>query len=222
MDNPTSEIQHLKSKIAQDLLRIGAVALRPNDPFTWASRRRSPVYCDNRLTLGYPDIRTRIADGFTAHVAAMGRGADVIAGTATAGIPHAALVADRLGLPMAYVRAKPKAHGKENLIEGRIAPGQRVVVIEDLISTGGSSLAAAAAVRAAGADPVAVLAIFTYGFDEAQVAFDDAGIPLVTLTDFETLIAVAVESGALTDEQVVTLRNWRENAAAWSRVYGGA
>ncbi|MEM9997055.1 MAG: phosphoribosyltransferase family protein, partial [Bacteroidota bacterium] len=150
------------------------------------------------------------------------RGTDVIAGTATAGIPHAALVADRLGLPMAYVRAKPKAHGKENLIEGRIAPGQRVVVIEDLISTGGSSLAAAAAVRAAGADPVAVLAIFTYGFDEAQVAFDEAGIPLVTLTDFETLIAVAVESGALTDEQVVTLRNWRENAAAWSRVYGGA
>ncbi|MEM9999186.1 MAG: orotate phosphoribosyltransferase, partial [Bacteroidota bacterium] len=107
-----------KSKIAQDLLRIGAVALRPNDPFTWASGRRSPVYCDNRLTLGYPDIRTRIADGFTAHVAAMDRGTDVIAGTATAGIPHAALVADRLGLPMAYVRAKPKAHGKENLIEG--------------------------------------------------------------------------------------------------------
>ncbi|MEM8598512.1 MAG: orotate phosphoribosyltransferase [Bacteroidota bacterium] len=215
--------RELTRTLAADLLRIGAVALRPNVPFTWASGRKAPVYCDNRLTLSYPDVRLDITEGFLAvtdyhHHEAV----DVIAGTATAGIPQAALLAERLSLPMAYVRGQAKGHGKQNRIEGRIEPGQRVVVVEDLISTGGSSLSAAQAIRDAGAEPVAVLSIFTYGFEIAQQAFDEAGIPLITLTDFDTLIGVAVETGALTDEEVLILLNWRADAAAWSRVHGGA
>ncbi|MEM6782240.1 MAG: orotate phosphoribosyltransferase [Bacteroidota bacterium] len=215
--------RELTRTLAADLLRIGAVALRPNEPFTWASGRKAPVYCDNRLTLSYPDVRMQITEGFVANTKAFFNGeVDVVAGTATAGIPQAALLAEHMRLPMAYVRGKAKGHGKENRIEGRIEPGQRVVVVEDLVSTGGSSLSAAEAIRDAEAEPIAVLSIFTYGFEVAQNAFDEAGIQSISLTDFDTLIGMAVETGALTDDEVLILLNWRADAAAWSRVHGGA
>jgi orotate phosphoribosyltransferase len=157
-----SEFELLSEQIATDLLQIEAVALRPHQPFTWTSGLKSPIYCDNRLTMSYPNIRERIADGFAAIIKEQYPDAEVIAGTATAGIPHAAWVAQKLNLPMIYIRDKAKGHGKENLIEGLVKPGQKVVVIEDLISTGGSSLKAALAVNDAGAKALAVLAIFSY------------------------------------------------------------
>lgn len=166
------------AQIAENLLEIGAVALRPHQPFTWTSGIKSPIYCDNRLTMSYPAIRDLIAESFAALIREAYPEAEVIAGTATAGIPHAAFAAQKLGLPMAYIRDKAKGHGKENQIEGLIKPGQKVVVIEDLISTGGSSLKAALAVREAGAEPLAVLAIFSYQLDKAVSAFAEAGIPL--------------------------------------------
>ena len=206
--------------IARDLLRIGAVALRPDAPFTWASGRLSPVYTDNRLALSYPDVRDRIADGLVA--LARPFAADAVAGTATAGIPHATLVADRLGLPLCYVRAKAKDHGRQNRIEGQVTAGQRVVVVEDLVSTGGSVLGAAEALREAGAVPVAVLAVFSYGFAEADAAFRTADLPLHVLTTFEALAHVAREDGLLTDEHLDALADWRRDASAWSRARGGA
>lgn len=206
--------------VAEGLLRIGAVALRPSDPFTWASGRLSPIYCDNRLTLAHPELRSTLAEALAERARALSP--DVLAGTATAGIPHAALAADRLGLPMAYVRSAPKGHGKGNQIEGRIESGQRVVVIEDLISTGGSSLAAVEAVQRAGAEVPAVLALFTYGLDEAAARFAAAGVALEVLCDLGTLLQVAEHTGALDAEAVASLRGWRADPAAWSRARGGA
>ena len=208
--------------IAHDLLEIGAVALKPDEPFTWASGRKAPVYTDNRLTLAYPAVRARIAEAFAAVVDAETLEPDVIAGTATAGIPHATLLAERLGLPLAYVRSSAKAHGKGNQIEGRVEPGQRVVIVEDLVSTGGSALAAAEAVRAAGAEPVAVVAVFTYGLEAATAAFRDAGLPLYVLTGFDRLAEVAAETGLLPADALGVLRAWREDPAAWSAARGGA
>ena len=210
----------LADAVARDLLRIGAVALRPDAPFTWASGRLSPVYTDNRLALSHPDVRTRVAEGLVALARPLG--ADVVAGTATAGIPHATLVADRLGLPLVYVRSAPKEHGRQNRIEGRVEAGQRVVVVEDLVSTGGSVLSAADALREAGAEPVAALAVFSYGFAEAGRAFTDAGLPLHVLTTFDALVRVAREDGLLPPDAVEALAGWREDAAAWSRERGGA
>jgi orotate phosphoribosyltransferase len=206
--------------VARDLLRVGAVAFRPDAPFTWASGRLSPVYTDNRLVLGDPGARTRVADGLVALARPLG--ADAVAGTATAGIPHATLLADRLGLPLCYVRAAPKGHGRQNRIEGRVAPGQRVVVVEDLVSTGGSVLSAAVALREAGAEPVAALAVFSYGFAEADRAFADAGLPLLVLTTFGALVRVAREDDLLPAESVAALESWQADAAAWSRDRGGA
>jgi orotate phosphoribosyltransferase len=208
--------------LAHDLLEIGAVALRPDEPFTWASGRRSPVYTDNRLTLAYPAVRARIAEAFAALVDGEGLEPDVIAGTATAGIPHATLLAETLGLPLAYVRSSAKAHGRGNQIEGRVEAGQRVVVVEDLVSTGGSALAAAEAVRAAGAEPVAVVAVFSYGLDAAGDAFRKAGVPLHVLTTYDQLAEVAADTGALAPESLDVLRAWRENPSAWSVTRGGA
>lgn len=210
----------LSETVARDLLRIGAVALRPARPFTWASGRLSPVYTDNRITLSHPDVRDRIAGGFVSLAEAAG-GADAVSGTATAGIAHGALLADRLGLPFSYVRSSAKGHGKENRIEGRVEDGQRVVLVEDLVSTGGSVLSAAEALGEAGARVVAVVAVFTYGFPEADRAFETAGLPLHTLTDFETLARVAGETGALGDDAWEVLRDWRDSPAAWSRERGG-
>lgn len=211
----------LADTVARDLLRIGAVALRPDAPFTWASGRLSPVYTDNRLTLSHPDVRARIADGFAALARGLG-GVEAVSGTATAGIAHGALLADRLGAPFSYVRASAKGHGKQNRIEGRVGAGERVVVVEDLVSTGGSVLSAAAALREAGAEPVAALAVFTYGFPEADRAFAEAALPLHTLTDFETLARVAAETDALGADAWDVLRAWRDDPAAWSAQRGGA
>lgn len=211
----------LADDLARDLLRIGAVALRPDAPFTWASGRLSPVYTDNRLTLSHPDVRSRIADGFAAEAGRIGE-VGAISGTATAGIAHGALLADRLGLPFSYVRSSAKGHGKENRIEGRVEAGQRVVIVEDLVSTGGSVLSAAEALRAVGADVVAAVAVFTYGFPEADRAFAAAGLPLVTLTDFEALARAGRGTGALSGDGWAALQAWRADPAGWSRLRGGA
>ncbi|AIQ64934.1 Orotate phosphoribosyltransferase [compost metagenome] len=210
-----SPLLNRSEQIASYLLKIEAVALRPQQPFTWTSGIKSPIYCDNRLTLSYPEIRSYIADAFAELIATQYPGTEVIAGTATAGIPHAAWVADKLNLPMAYIRDKAKGHGKQNQIEGIISPGQKVVVIEDLISTGGSSLKAAEAVKEAGADPVAVLAIFSYQLDRAEKAFQEAGIPLQSLSDYGTLIDVALGQGKIASTDVELLQSWRKDPSSF-------
>ncbi|AZK46914.1 orotate phosphoribosyltransferase [Paenibacillus lentus] len=202
-------------EIAGKLLDIEAVALRPHQPFTWTSGIKSPIYCDNRLTMSYPDIRDLIAESFAAIIRRDYPQTEVIAGTATAGIPHAAFVSQKLGLPMIYVRDKAKGHGKENLIEGLIKPGQKVIVIEDLISTGGSSIKAAQAVREAGAEPLAVLAIFNYELDKGTLAFREAGLPLQTLSNYASLIEVAVEKGIVKQDDLALLKSWREDPASF-------
>lgn len=206
----------IRRRLAADLLAIDAVALAPDHPFTWASGRKAPIYCDNRLTLAYPAVRRRIRDGFAQLAQALGLAPEVIAGTATAGIPHAAWLADLLELPLVYVRSQPKAHGRRNQIEGRLDAGQRVVLIEDLISTGGSSLDAVAALRDAGAEVLAVLGIFTYGLPAARAAFEAAGVPLHTLTSYEVLLDVAAEAGPFDAEALAVLRSWQQDPAAWS------
>lgn len=205
----------IASEVAGSLLDIGAVALRPHQPFTWTSGIKSPIYCDNRLTMSYPEIRDLIAESFAAVIRESYPGAEVIAGTATAGIPHAAFVSQKLGLPMAYIRDKAKGHGKENQIEGLVKPGQKVIVIEDLISTGGSSIKAAEAVREAGAEVLAVLAIFSYQLDKAVQGFEAAGIPLQTLSNYTALIDVAIERGVIQPEDLALLKSWREDPASF-------
>ncbi|RUT47904.1 orotate phosphoribosyltransferase [Paenibacillus anaericanus] len=207
----------IAAQIAGNLLEIGAVALRPHEPFTWTSGIKSPIYCDNRLTMSFPEIRDLIAESFAAVIRESYPDVEVIAGTATAGIPHAAFVAQKLGLPMAYIRDKAKGHGKENQIEGIIKPGQKVVVIEDLISTGGSSLKAALAVAEAGAEPLAVLAIFSYQLDKAVNAFAEAGIPLQTLSNYTALIDVAVERGVIKADDLALLQSWRQDPASFGK-----
>ncbi|RLJ90213.1 orotate phosphoribosyltransferase [Planococcus citreus] len=204
----------MKKQIAQQLLSIGAVELRPNDPFTWASGVKSPIYCDNRLTMSYPTVRKAIADGLAETIRREHPDAQVIAGTATAGIPHAAWVAERLDLPMVYVRSKPKGHGQSNLIEGKIEPGQKAVVIEDLISKGGSVLQAAQALQDAGFEVAGIAAIFTYGLPQAQQAIQEAGFTFHTLTDFPALVEQARESGAIAAEDLPMLSEWHEKLKA--------
>ncbi|MDT3426466.1 orotate phosphoribosyltransferase [Paenibacillus forsythiae] len=210
-----SPLLNRSEQIASYLLKIEAVALRPQEPFTWTSGIKSPIYCDNRLTLSYPEIRSYIADAFAELIAAEYPGTEVIAGTATAGIPHAAWVADKLNLPMAYIRDKAKGHGKQNQIEGIVAPGQKVIVIEDLISTGGSSIKAAQAVKEAGAEPLAVLAIFSYELDRATGAFKEAGIPLQSLSNYSTLIDVALGQGKIVASDVELLQSWRRDPSSF-------
>lgn len=202
-------------EVAGKLLDIEAVALRPHQPFTWTSGIKSPIYCDNRLTMSYPEIRDLIAESFAAIIRSSYPQAEVIAGTATAGIPHAAFVSQKLGLPMIYVRDKAKGHGKENLIEGLIKPGQKVIVIEDLISTGGSSIKAAQAVQEAGAEPLAVLAIFNYELDKGTQALQGAGLPLQTLSNYASLIEVAIEKGIVKPNDLALLKSWREDPASF-------
>lgn len=204
----------MKKQIAQHLLSIGAVELRPNDPFTWASGVKSPIYCDNRLTMSYPAVRKAIADGLAETIRREYPDAQVIAGTATAGIPHAAWVAERLDLPMVYVRSKPKGHGQSNLIEGKIEPGQKAVVIEDLISKGGSVLQAAQALQDAGFQVAGIVAIFTYGLPQAEQAIQEAGFTFHTLTDFPALVEQAQESGAIAAEDLPMLSEWHEKLKA--------
>ncbi|WP_251854629.1 orotate phosphoribosyltransferase [Enterococcus italicus] len=205
----------VEMSIAHELLAIKAVFLNPEEPFTWASGMKSPIYCDNRLTMSYPAVRKKIAKGLAEKIKATFPDVQVIAGTATAGIPHAAWVAELLDLPMVYIRSKPKDHGKGNQIEGRITPGQKMVVIEDLISTGGSVLEACAAAENEGANVLGVAAIFTYELPKGKENFENATTPLVTLTNYSTLINVAQEEAYIRPEQKDLLRKWKENPENW-------
>lgn len=207
----------LKRDFASKLLRIKAIKLQPNEPFTWASGWKSPFYCDNRKTLSYPDIRTFVKVGMVHAILKHFPEADVIAGVATAGIPQAALIADVLNMPLIYVRSKPKDHGLENLIEGEMKEGSKVVVIEDLISTGGSSLKAVEAIRKAGGDVVGMVASYTYGFPVAAQAFTDANVKLVTLTDYDHVVAEALATGYIQESDIELLNEWRKNPSGWRK-----
>ncbi|WP_274651816.1 orotate phosphoribosyltransferase [Paenibacillus humicola] len=211
----TSYLEQLPVLIAERLLAIQAVALRPNEPFTWSSGLKSPIYCDNRLTMSYPEIREMIAEAFAAIIRDRYPDCEAVAGIATGGIPHAAWVAQKLNLPMLYVRDKAKGHGKTNQIEGHFTQGQKVVMIEDLVSTGGSSLNAAKAVREAGCEVQGVVAIFTYQFPKAAEAFAAENIPLDTLSNLTTLIEVAEKNGTIQHSDVAILQSWRENPQAY-------
>ena len=204
-------------KLAAGLLRIGAVLLRPDEPFTWASGWRSPIYCDNRRILSDPELRSMVAEAFAAKVAELYPEAEVLAGVATGAIAHGVLVADRMGKPFVYVRPKPKDHGTGSQIEGNLPEGSKVVVIEDLISTGMSSLAAVDALRKAGADVLGMVAIFTYGFDLASERFKEAGVPLATLSNYGSLIDVATSAGLVKPSDTEVLQRWREDPAGWNK-----
>jgi orotate phosphoribosyltransferase len=207
----------MKKEIATHLLEIGAVSLQPQEPFTWSSGLKSPIYCDNRLTLAYPNVRSKIADGLTALIREHFSDVEAIAGTATAGIPHAAWASERLALPMCYVRNQAKGHGKGKQIEGKAEKGQKVVVVEDLISTGGSSLNAVRALKEAGCNVLGVVAIFTYGLEKGKQAFAENNVDVYTLTDYDTLIETAVELGVVTEQDIATLREWRRNPEKWGK-----
>lgn len=189
--------------------------MSPSTPFTWASGWKSPIYCDNRKTLAFPEIRTLICNRFVELIGAQFPEAEVIAGVATGAIAQGALVADRMGLPFAYVRSAPKSHGLENLIEGQVSEGQKVVVVEDLISTGGSSLAAVDALRMAGCEVLGMAAIFTYGFPAAAARFAEAGCKLFTLTDYNELLQLALQSNYIEASQLPLLKQWREAPDMW-------
>ncbi len=201
-------------RLAEELLRIGAVVFSPDEPFTWASGIRSPVYVDNRLTLAHPEVRRQICAAFAAFADREKLAIDAVVGTATAGIPHAAWLADRLGLPMAYVRGSAKQHGRLNKVEGGLEGGMRVVLVEDLVSTGGSSLNAVGALHAVGVHVLAVLAIFTYELRAAAEAFRAAGVPLHVLTDFSTVFRTALRDGHFTDEQTAHVMDWHRDLVA--------
>lgn len=201
--------------VAAKLLEIQAIKLNHREPFTWASGWKSPIYCDNRLSLSYPSIRSYIRNSLVSAIRENFPDVECIAGVATAGVPQGAMVADALELPYVYVRPKPKEHGMGNLIEGKVTPGQKVVLIEDLISTGGSSLKAAQAMREAGFKVLGMVAIFTYGFEVATRNFEDAEIKLVCLSDFNALIKEAVAKKYLDDDQMVYVKSWRLDPANW-------
>ena len=207
----------MKELIAKDLLDIKAVFLRPNEPFTWASGIKSPIYCDNRLTLSYPNVRKDIENGLAKLIKDNFPDAACLMGTATAGIAHAALVADILDLPMGYVRGGAKSHGRNNRIEGKVEPGMKVVVVEDLISTGGSSLECVGALREAGCEVIGLIAIFTYGLPKATTNFEAANCKYATLTDYDTLIEVAKENNYIKDEDMEKLKAWKKdpNDESW-------
>jgi orotate phosphoribosyltransferase len=202
-------------ELALDLLKINAILLQPNDPFTWASGWKSPIYCDNRLTMRYPEIREKIAHRVTQFIQQKFPQIEVIVGTATSGIPHAAWIASFMNKPMAYVRATKKTHGLGNQIEGGVQEGDVTVVIEDLISTGGSSFSVVDALESAGADVQGVLSIFTYGFDQSEQQFADKNVPLYSLTDYPTLIKVAEKQHYVDEKDLETLSDWREHPDEW-------
>lgn len=201
----------MKKQVAKDLLAIRAVFLRPEEPFTWASGIHSPIYCDNRLTLSYPDVRSRIEHALADIIRREYPECEAVMGTSTAGIPHAAIVADILGLPMGYVRASAKDHGRNNQIEGRCAPGTNVVVIEDLISTAGSVVEVAEVLRAAGAVVLGVASIFTYGMKKAEARFAEHQLTNHSASDYDTLLQVAAEEGILRPEQIPALLAFRDH-----------
>lgn len=203
--------------VAERLLQINAIRLNPENPFTWTSGWKSPIYCDNRKALGFPPVREFIKSEFCNLIFTQLEDAGVLAGVATAGIAWGAMAADQLKLPYVYVRSKPKEHGLGNQIEGHFEPGQQTVVVEDLFSTGKSSLEAAAVLRAAGADVIGAVGIFDYGFDACRDAFAAAGVPYYALSNYATLIELAVEKGLVTPAQQALLMEWRQNPSTWGR-----
>jgi orotate phosphoribosyltransferase len=210
-------MENSQIEVTKRLLAIDTIKIQPNIPFTWASGWKSPIYCDNRKVLSFPETRTFICQEFVNLVREKYPNAEAIAGVATGAIAHGVLIAEVLQLPFIYIRSKPKGHGLENLIEGDIQPGTKVVIIEDLVSTGGSSLSAAEAVRNYGAEVLGMLAIFTYNFPQAAKNFEDANIELTTLSNYNLLLKLAYDSGEITDEQLESLNQWRKSPDTWGR-----
>jgi len=204
--------------IAANLLKIKAIRLSPTAPFTWASGLKSPIYCDNRITLSYPDVRNRICNAFVELVRRLYPDVELVAGVATGAIAHGMLVADRLNLPFVYVRSSPKSHGLANRIEGEYRREQKVVVIEDLISTGQSSIAAVEALKEAGCNVLGLLAIFSYQLEQADENFTSAGVEFTTLTNYSELIGVAVSTGVVNASQLQLLMSWHENPESWGNI----
>ncbi|MGB8955944.1 MAG: orotate phosphoribosyltransferase [Tumebacillaceae bacterium] len=202
-------------KIAAALLEIKAVALRPHDPFIWASGLRSPIYCDNRLTISYPEIRDMIADGFVELIRAQYPDVEVIAGAATGGVPHAAWVAQKMNLPMIYVRSSAKKHGQGKMTEGVLKEGQKVVIIEDLISTGGSVLKVVEGVRGEGGHVLGVAAIFSYQFQKADENFAEVGVPFATLSNYSALLPIAVQENYVSADDLELLNKWKDAPEAF-------
>ena len=205
----------LERLFAEKLLKIKAIKLQPANPFTWASGWKSPFYCDNRKTLSYPSLRNFVKIEISRLILEKFGQVDAIAGVATGAIPQGALVAEELNLPFVYVRATPKDHGLENLIEGELRPGMKVVVVEDLVSTGGSSLKAVEAIRRDGCEVIGMIAAFTYGFDVAVQAFKEAKVNLVTLTNYEAVLDAALRTGYIDENDVDILKKWRQDPAHW-------
>ena len=212
---------NLEREIAHDLLSIGAVFLRPDEPFTWASGIKSPIYCDNRLTLTAPAVRTAVEKGLVELIRTHYPDAEVLMGTSTAGIAHAAIVGHLMDLPMGYVRSGNKDHGRQNRIEGRLDKGEKVVVVEDLISTGGSVLETVEALREAGAEVLGVVSIFTYGMKKGVERMAEAGVKNVSLTNLDTIAQVGAEEGYIAPEDVARLLKFRDNPSDESWINGG-
>lgn len=210
-----------KKLIAKDLLSIKAVFFRPDEPFVWASGIKSPVYCDNRLTLTAPEVRNDVENGLAELIKTEYPQAEVLMGTSTAGIAHAAITADRLRLPMGYVRGSDKDHGRKNRIEGRLEPGQKVVVVEDLISTGGSVIDVVEALREAGADVLGIVSIFTYGMKKGLERLAAAQVKNISLTDFDSVAEAAAEEGYIAPEDIARLKAFRDNPSDESWITGG-
>jgi len=204
-------MENMEQKIAKDLLSIEAIFLKPDDPFTWASGIKSPIYCDNRLTLTSPIVRNDVEEGLANLIQENYAGAEVIMGTSTAGIAHAAITADILGLPMGYVRGSSKDHGRKNQIEGRLIPGQKVVVVEDLISTGGSVIEVVNVLREAGANVLGIASIFTYNMAKSKEALEEANVKNISLSNFDVMIDVAAEKGYIKEEDKERLIQFRNN-----------
>ena len=208
--------EEIAKEVAGYLLEISAIKLQPSDPFTWSSGWKSPIYCDNRLSLSYPKIRKAIKTYLAEGIKEQFPEAEAIAGVATAGIPQGALVADLLDIPFIYVRSKPKGHGMENMIEGKVTAGQKVVLLEDLVSTGGSSLKAAEALKANGFTVLGMAAIFTYGFDLAEDNFKEADVPVFCLSSYNEMLPQAMEMGYIQSSQLDTLSDWPKDPGNWS------
>ena len=212
-----AKMNSLQIDVTNRLLEINTIKIQPENPFTWASGWKAPIYCDNRKVLSYPDTRTFICKQFSQKVKELYPQAEVIAGVATGAIAHGVLVAEELGLPFVYIRSSPKGHGLENLIEGDLKADQKVVIIEDLVSTGMSSLKAAEAIRNNGAEVLGMLAIFTYNFPKAAANFDAQNVKLDTLSNYNTLIELARQKNEITDEQLESLKLWREDPENWGK-----
>ena len=210
-------MNNLAKKIAESLLQIKAIKLSPANHFTWASGWYSPIYCDNRKILSYPAVRKQVYEGFAEVIAEKYPEAEIIAGVATGAIAHGVLAAEKMGKPFIYVRSAPKSHGLTNQVEGEYRPGAKVVVVEDLVSTGGSSLNAVEALQDAECEVLGMVAIFTYGFPTAEKNFDEAGVKLDTLSNYNTMIELAIEQGYVHQDELETLREWRLDPACWKK-----